>query len=56
MCSVDSNCSLLVAVNNAGLVFGNDAVGKLNLDEVEVMLSTNVFAVIHLTQLFINGE
>ncbi|KDN38700.1 NAD(P)-binding protein [Tilletiaria anomala UBC 951] len=42
-----------ILVNNAGLVFGTEKVGEINADEVDVMIQTNVTALIHLTQIFV---
>ena len=42
-------------VNNAGYVLGMEHVGQISSDDMEGMFNTNVFGLINMTQVFING-
>jgi len=44
---------LFIPVNNAGLVLGVDKVGDISLDEVDIMIDTNVKGLIQVSQMFI---
>ncbi|OWT42194.1 malonic semialdehyde reductase [Cryptococcus neoformans] len=42
-----------ILVNNAGMVRGKEQVGDISDDDINVMFSTNVLGLIHLTQIFV---
>jgi len=47
--------SIDVLVNNAGYVLGTERVGQISSEDMEGMFNTNVFGLINMTQVFING-
>ena len=47
--------SIDVLINNAGMVFGNDKVGEISQNDMEVMFFTNVLGLITLTQAIVPG-
>jgi len=42
-------------VNNAGYVLGTERIGQIPSADIEGMFNTNVFGLINMTQIFING-
>ncbi|ORX39704.1 NAD(P)-binding protein [Kockovaella imperatae] len=47
------NIKVDILVNNAGMVYGREAIGDIADSDIDVMFSTNVIGLIHLTQILV---